>query len=75
MYYKACEYFGKGKYWELGIHLLQRLRKEKAHYIKTAEQIQEIEKNYYTQIKQKDRFFEQYFYVEFHGDFPPKFKV
>lgn len=26
LYHRAIEYFGKGKYWELGISLLQELR-------------------------------------------------
>lgn len=35
----------------------------------------EKEREFYSNIRDKDRFFEQYFYVQYIGDFPPKFKV
>jgi hypothetical protein len=68
LYHKAIQYFGLGKYWELGISLLQELRKVQQNYFRTAVQNLEMERNYYQNIRYKDRFFEQYFLVHFLGN-------
>jgi Inhibitor of Apoptosis domain/DHR-2, Lobe C/F-box domain len=63
LYLKAVDYFGDGKYWELGVSLLQELREHKI----SSEELLGKEREFYLQIKSQDRFFETYFLVEFIG--------
>lgn len=76
LYHKAIHYFGQGKYWELGISLLQELRRVQQNTLRTPLQNLELERQYYLNIRYKDRFFEQYFFLEFFGQgFPQHLQV
>jgi len=67
LYHIAIGYFDKSKYWELGIGLLEQLRKKKQNFINDNLTNLEMERSFYQNIRKQDRFFENYFFVEFWG--------
>lgn len=74
LYHTAIKYFGEGKYWELGISLLQELRSLKQNALRTPAENIETEREFLLNIRYKDRFFEEYFFVEYFGTgFPPEY--
>jgi hypothetical protein len=75
---KAVKCFSTGKYWEKGIELLKELR-ERFTEIKDWNRLSEIsllEASLWKELATKDRFFENYFLVEFAGKgYPPSLVV